>query len=72
MEEEDTLMEELLVLEVSLLVMAIIVEVVVVMEGDPRWHSNEDSLHWPWRHCTKGSPMPWMIVEGESQLKISK
>ena len=45
MEEEDTLMEELLVLEVSLLVMATVVEVVVVVEGDPRWHSNEDSLH---------------------------
>ena len=45
MEEEDTLMEELLVLEVSLLVMATVVEVVVVVWGDPRWHSNEDSLH---------------------------
>ena len=52
-EEDDTLVEELL-----LLVMAAMVEVVEV-EGGPRWHSNEDLLHRPCRHCTKGSPLPW-------------
>ena len=54
-EEDDTLVEELLLL---LLVMAAMVEVVEV-EGGPRWHSNEDLLHRPCRHCTKGSPLPW-------------
>jgi len=57
-EEEDTLVEEELLEVFLLLVMAIVVEVDKV-EGLPRWHSNEDLLHWPRRHCTKGSPLPW-------------
>ena len=58
-EEEDTLVELLLLLlEVFLLlVMAIVVEVAMV-DRLLRWHSNEDSLQCPWRHCTKGSPLP--------------
>ena len=58
-EEDDTLVEELLLVEVFLLlVMATSVE----MDGGARWHSKEDLLQWPCRHCTKGSPLPWWMV----------
>ena len=59
-EEEETLVEELLVLleVLLLLVMATSVEV----DGGARWHSKEDLLQWPCRHCTKGSPLPWWMT----------
>ena len=57
-EEEDTLVVELR-LEVVQLVMAIVVvEVVEGGEAGLRWHSKEESLQRPSRHCTNGSPTP--------------
>ena len=59
-EDDDTLVEELL-LEVFLLlpVLAMVVVVVVEVEGIAGWHSNEDLFQRPCRHWTKGSPLPW-------------
>ena len=59
-EEDDTLVEELLVLlEVFLL---LVMATSVVVDGGARWHSKEDLLQWPCRHCTKGSPLPWWMT----------
>ena len=57
-EEEDTLVVELLLEDVQLVMAIVVVEVVEGGEAGLRWHSNEESLQRPSRHCTNGSPTP--------------